>query len=127
MKPRPAYGPESIAAPEIEPPELLVDAPQTEKSVDWLTVLFLMAAGLALVAMIPVGFFIYQFIIAPSPTPAPTPTPRPVVSAEPPPEPPPSLDLGLFRIPLLSLGGLGLALALVAGLVGFRSRRARRG
>ena len=63
----------------------------------------------------------------PSPTPAPTPTPRPVVSAEPPPEPPPSLDLGLFRIPLLSLGGLGLALALVAGLVGFRSRRARRG
>jgi len=74
MKPRPVYGPESLAVPEIEPPELLVDTPQAEKSVDWLTVLFLMAAGLALVAMIPVGFFVYQFIISPSPTPTPTPT-----------------------------------------------------
>jgi len=74
VKPRPVYGPESFIPREIEPAELVMEAPQAEKGIDWLTVLFLIAAGLAVVAMIPVGFFLYQFIIAPPPTPTPTPT-----------------------------------------------------
>jgi hypothetical protein len=53
----------------------------------------------------------------PGPPPSPTPTPRPVVDPYPPQSSARALELGPISLPLLALGGIGIAALFVGGLV----------
>jgi hypothetical protein len=61
----------------------------------------------------------------PTATPAPTPSPRAPVEAAPPPSGPPSVTFGPLSLPLMAMGGIGLALIIVLGVLA--TRGARRG
>jgi len=61
----------------------------------------------------------------PSPTPLPTATPRPAVQPEPPPAGPPIVGFGPITLPLIAIGGLGLALVIIVGVLVTRSQRRR--
>ena len=75
-RPRSTHVPEPVVRQEVKPPERFVaEGTESQEGFDWLTVVFLVAAGLVLLALIPVGFFFYQLVLAPPPaTPTPTPT-----------------------------------------------------
>lgn len=75
-RPRSTHVPEPVLRREAARPERVVaEETESQDGFDWLTVIFLVAAGLVLLALIPGGFFLYQFALAPPPaTPTPTPT-----------------------------------------------------